>query len=326
MLNETPASLDLAQTRLPARFTGPLQWFRHGDGGNPVWRFLHHKEWYYVGAASEELFCAAAIVNLGYVGKAFVYVVDTKTGGFVWHREVLVPTGPWVQVSHHADGSSSNFLRHPLLSVAISKDAMGHVTLMAKDSKQRLRLFLNRDGGTQALVAANQLHGGITNLTEKTLGYATKGELRGTYHADFSGVAGVDYTNGFLPRHTTWRWSFFVAIHPQLGRLGINLVQGFNGACECAIFTKDAVYPVDEAIVEYNAAQPMQPWSIESRCGRVQLKLQPIAMHADSTDLKVIRAKFSQPIGYYSGTLRIGDADVKVENLLGVAENQDVIW
>lgn len=330
MLAATPASLDLSQTILPARLQGPLQWFRHGDGGNPVWRFLHHKEWYYVGANTKDAYVAAAIVSLGYLGKAFVYVVDKQSGEFIWHKEVLVPPGPWLHVDHQADGTTSSFLRHPLLSVAISRDASGHMTLVAKDTAHQVRLFLRRDAHTQALVAANQLEGGITNLTEKTLGYQTSGEMRSNDRSPnrrvLNGVAGVDYTNGFLPRHTEWRWAFFVSQHPRFGHLGINLVQGFNGACECAIFAGEEIIPVDEAVVEFNARSPMQPWSIRSRCGRVNLTLQPIAMHADDTDLKVIRARFNQPIGVYHGTVRIADEDITISDVVGVAEKQDVIW
>ena len=43
------------------------------------WRRFHHKRWHYVALACEDVFCAVAIVDLGWTSTAFAYVFDRRT-------------------------------------------------------------------------------------------------------------------------------------------------------------------------------------------------------------------------------------------------------
>ena len=50
------------------------------------------------------------------------------------------------------------------------------------------------------------------------------------------------------------------------------------------------------------------------------------AVHAQHTNLLLVRSRFLQPAGTFSGTMRIDGRDVELDGVPGVVEDQDVIW
>jgi hypothetical protein len=58
----------------------------------------------------------------------------------------------------------------------------------------------------------------------------------------------------------------------------------------------------------------------------VDLVFSPGGMHAERKNLGIIRSRFVQPIGAYSGTVRLGDGSIELEAMPGVVEDQDVLW
>ncbi len=50
-------------------------------------------------------------------------------------------------------------------------------------------------------------------------------------------------------------------------------------------------------------------------------------MHAEEKNFGVIRSHFVQPVGTYAGTIRLPDrAPLELDGVLGVTEDQDVLW
>lgn len=317
MLSPLPPFLDLRTATLPATFAGALQGYRHHTDHGAGWRFVHHKRWYYVGASTADVYVGAAIVDLGYAGKGFVYVFDRAAKRFVAHASILVPAGPWLRLAHQDDGRGSASLHAPRVALALSRTVDGHVTFSAHTKDLRLRLFLSATEA-QAFASATALAGGGTNLTEKTLAMQTSGEIHaGGKTYPLNGAGGVDFTDGLLPRHTTWRWAFF-----NQGRVGLNLVQDWNGAAECVLSAHGQLEHLGEAVIDFDRDAPEKPWHVSTRCGRIDLRFEPLAVHRESQDLKLVRSRFIQPVGIFSG--RAGDHTIA--GALGVCEDQDVLW
>lgn len=106
----------------------------------------------------------------------------------------------------------------------------------------------------------------------------------------------------------------------------MNLVQGFLGETECAVWLDDELHPVGEGRFEFDAHSPLNPWRIRTTCGAVDLRFTPGGMHAEQKDFKLLRSKFVQPVGTYEGTITVGKTTATLERVLGVAEDQDVLW
>ena len=180
-------------------------------------------------------------------------------------------------------------------------------------------------------VVAN-IPGGVVDATEKRALLAVRsGSLRvGGRDVDLGGaIAGYDYTHGLLARRAP-RGALVVRARspPKTGeRVAWNLVEGFVGEPECARFWIDGeLHGVGVGQFTFDAAQPLERWSIKSACGAVDVTFTPGALHAEKKDFGVVASRFVQPVGVYAGKLRVGDRTLEIDDVLGVAEDQDVLW
>ena len=77
----------------------------------------------------------------------------------------------------------------------------------------------------------------------------------------------------------------------------------------------------------------LEPWRIVSRApgddpeaNELDLTFTPGAMHEQCMNLGLIRSRFYQPVGLYRGVMRLGGKEYRLEDVPGVAEDQDVLW
>ncbi len=109
--------------------------------------------------------------------------------------------------------------------------------------------------------------------------------------------------------------------------MALNLVQGFVGPAECAVWVEDEIYPVSEAVVDFDQERPLAPWKVRTRDGEVDLAFDPGAMHEEKRNLVVVASSFIQPAGSFSGTIRVpGRAPLELDRVPGVVEDQVVTW
>jgi len=321
----TPAVLDLSATELPATTTGALRSFRHSVPKGRLFELAKHKRWIFVSAATESLFIGGAVVDLGYLSKAFVYVAEKKSGRMIAHTTSLMPPGPWCKVERNEKKQSTSLFRSPALNLRILRTSIGAYALRAKASGLHVDVML--DPRCEPIVASNLLIDSGTGITEKGLSLHARGtvtvksEMFDISHA----LGGTDFTDGYLPRHTRWKWAN-VSGRTDGHIIGVNLVQGFMGESECTISIDREMQRVGEGVFSV-PADPLQPWQVRSKCGRVDLAFQPVALHTENLDLRVLHSKFLQPVGIFSGTVQSNDGrTLQVRDMLGVCEDQDVLW
>ncbi len=319
-MEATPSLLDLTSHKLPLTTAGALRGLKHAPQPGWLWQKLHHKRWYYFSAANEAILLGCSIVNLGYLAKGFVYVAERASKKLIAHRQALVPAGPWCTVSRTQAGGGGARFTSPLLSLRFSREPSG--VFSVRGSGRGLDFTLVLSPTAEPVVAANRLATAATNVTEKGLAHRVRGSLTiGSKNFSMDdALAGSDFTNGYLPRHTTWKWAS-VSAEVDGHDFGLNLVQGFMGACECVAVIDGTHTGLGEALIDARQ-DPMQDWRVRTSCDRVDLRFSPFALHQDNTDLRVIHAKFKQPIGLFSGRVM----DLQVQNAIGVCENQDVLW
>lgn len=293
-----------------------------------LYRLLHHKRWVYLAIATEELFVGMAVVDLGYAKNTFAFVYEN--GRMVIDRSAIgLPTAGEV-----SDGIGPGFharFKTSKVHVDVRRPG-GSVVIEAHHPGLDLRAELDGDSKHPALSAIGPVPNGIVDATEKQALLKVRGELRveGRSRSLDGAMGGWDYTHGYLARHTEWRWAYLLGRASQ-GRqrdvpIAMNLVEGFLGESECGVWIGDQLHPIGEGRFEFDAREPLAPWRITSACGSVDLRFYPGGMHAESTDLKIVRSKFVQPVGKYEGTIKVGDKTYEIDRALGVAEDQDVLW
>jgi hypothetical protein len=107
----------------------------------------------------------------------------------------------------------------------------------------------------------------------------------------------------------------------------MNVTQGFVGEAECALFARGRVWPLGEPRIAYDdgrAGGERGDWRLEGE--GTSLVFAPKALHAQRTNLVVVRSRFLQPVGVFRGRLGTGPEAFDLEAIPGVTEAQDVVW
>ncbi len=301
-------------------------------------RFAKHKRWQYVMIATPEIIAVLSVADLGYTANAFACAVDLCERKVLFDASYMGLPSPFTLVANHpAEGAHARF------AVPFARFFFGR---SRGDDRYRVRVHLKRFSGPRFSCSAEiaPSHAppltaiapipadGVVNVTQKWAGLAAVGTLEagGQSYSLAGGMAGLDYTNGYLARRTAWRWAFAAGHLADGTPLGVNLVEGFNDASEeaneNALWVGDRLISIGLAKFEYNRSNPLEAWRVRSADGAVDLRFAPVHAHREERDYKIVRSRFVQPLGLFEGNIEVDGKVVVVERLPGVVEDQDIVW
>jgi len=343
LVRSTASPFDVTRDVALGSFAGALPAVAWGAaaraaGHGALWQVAHDKRWIYVALRDGPLVVAAAVVRTGYAATALTWVWDACEPGFVDERVAMsqalaaevVDGGAGARVARFEAGGLRIVIDDASMTVdALRGSALGAGVRAASavaDAPLHVRVVLE-PLHAPPIAAVVTIDGGLASATQKHLAVA-RGEVvaGGRRRTIEAAMAAVDYTNGLLARRTVWRWALAMGRAGDGRRIALNLVQGFVGEAECALWVDDELVPVGEGEFELDTKDPMSPWRIRTQCGSVDLRFQPGAVHAQERDLVLVKSRFLQPAGRFTGTLRVRGVDLGPFDLLGVAEDQDVTW
>jgi hypothetical protein len=301
-------------------------------GNGRLFRATHEKRWVYTAIAADDLLIGAAVVRLGYASNTFVFAFDRAAGRMLVDRTAMGHAGAAKVGEAPAEGLSA---RYRLLAshVAVER-AAGEQALRFTIEVPELRVDarLSTEGipppiGAVAVIPGPPSH--LWNATEKQVLLPVTGEavIAGKRRSLDGAVGGYDYTYGWLARRTAWRWAFALGRAKSGERVALNLVQGFVGEPECALWIGDDLVPLSEGRFEFDREKPLAPWYVRTAGGEVDLRFDPGGVHEENRDYAVVASRFIQPAGGFSGTITVpGRAPVELDRVLGVVEDQEVRW
>lgn len=303
---------------------GPIDWralappFARGRW----WRRFHHKRWHYVALCTDRVFCAVAIVDLGWTSTAFAYAFDRTDGAMLADVSRDGLPGLSARLADHA-GASSRF-RTRRSRIAIDVRADGSHRLALHDDG----LDIDAEFGPAPLpllLAVGPVAQGAVHATQKSSGMPLRGTLRAagkTYGLD-GGVASLDYSNGLLARDTAWRWASAHTLD-----MGFNLQAGYFGDNENALWLDGALHALGPARFDFDAADPLSPWRVSTDDGLLDLRFTPAGARRGDKNLLVAASRYVQPIGTFSGWVRSAPDGPKraVTRMAGVTEDHASRW
>lgn len=328
MLPAAPASLVGADGHpLFGRYAGQVPGFDwsalaapHARSG--LWRRFHHKRWHYVALSTEQVFCAVAIVDLGWIGTCFAYAFDRDDGDLLanFSQDGLPITS--ARVAARADGRSTFKAKRTYINI----EGLG-------GGRYKLELdcpYLAIDaefgpGNAPLLLASGPVKDGSVHATQKSPGMPLTGQVRlwrGEYDLA-GGVASFDYSNGLLARNTAWRWA---SAHNL--ELGFNLQAGYFGGHENALWLDGQVHALAPAHFIYDQADPLARWHIFTEDDLLELFFTPEGARRQDKNLLVAASRYVQPIGTFTGWVRSSADQPKrmVTQLVGVTEDHTSRW
>jgi hypothetical protein len=110
----------------------------------------------------------------------------------------------------------------------------------------------------------------------------------------------------------------------------LNLGFGFGDtskATENAIILNGRVHKLGEVYFDYDPADFMRPWKLNTPDDRLQCTFEPFIERVAQTNLLLITSKVHQMFGRYSGKVVTDEGEViKVEGLIGWAEEHHARW
>ena len=287
------------------------------------------KAWVWGVVASEDVLISFAVVDVGYANNAFLYVADPR-GTLRARESALGVPRLSAAIGEGALEVCSARFRFPRSQYAITRGAgESAYRVRIETPSVHLEVALETRDAPPPISAVVSLPGGRVCATEKRALLRVRGGLaiRGERRTLDDATGGLDYTHGFLPRQTAWRWGYFMGRATCGTRVAMNLVEGFNGAPECALWIGDEVMGIAEGVFRFSREDYLAPWQITTPDGAVDLSFQPSGMYADVRNLGVVRSRFRQPFGLFAGTIRgpSGRA-LTLDGAPGVVEDQDMLW
>lgn len=277
---------------------------------------LRRKRWLYFALSSDEIWLSSAVVDLGYASSAFVFAVDRVRQAMAYERTTIGRPGAADVTREVAT------FRHGAASVRLAQTSAA-IHVPGLDLEVEVASAL----APPAIGAIVRLEGGAVTATEKRGLLTARGRLAigGRRFALGEALAGYDYSSGFMPRRTRWQWAFALGRTTRGDPVGFNLVQGFVGEAECAVFIGGEVRSLASPRFVFERSRPGEPWRIEGK--GIDLTFSPAAVYAQRTNLVVVRSHFVQPAGDFEGRilLRAG-RDLELSGVPGVVEDQDVVW
>lgn len=303
-------------------------------------RPFKRKRWHYVFVATPEVALLKAVVDVGYGSNAFAVAYDLRARRLLADVSMLGVPGLTAVGDHPGAGAHGRFdtlgarLRVSRGAGESAYRLQGDVADARSGSGPlRWEAQLHTQGAAPALTVVAPVAGdGRVNVTQKRSALLAQGALEagGRRYSLEGGVGGLDYTHGYLARHTAWRWAFAAGRLEDGTVIGMNLVEGFNDSAgeanENALWVGERLYPLSRARFTYAKHDLRQPWTVSTADGAVQLGFQPLHVHREERDLKLIVSRFAQPLGLFEGTLRVGGRTLQVTALPGVTEEQDMRW
>lgn len=258
------------------------------------------KRWLYVGAADEHVVAGGALVDIGLLGKVFVYAFNRKTKKLQEYTRTI-PFARGLRIESNGLEGKAEFVRRRERFVIESGGGETH----CRADLPGLELALNFRLGDAPLACVSRVGYAGFNYTLKRAGMTCRGRLSldGQPHDLGNALAVVDLTVGCLARETFWNWAAGGG-HDEEGRpIGINLVAGVNetGVTENAFWVGEELVKVDTVEFNYETDDVLKPWRIRSFDHRVDLTFRPEGERQEHLDVGFLASRFHQPFGTFDG-------------------------
>lgn len=304
----------------------------------PGWlRALRIKRWDYYGVWTPELYASATVSHVGYVGLAFVYVVDLRSGAQAEATHVR-PLGRGCELPRNSDRGDVAY-----------DDGRMHLCFELADGVRRLRAVhagFDRGRGLRMEVelAEPPAHESIVMCTpmgrdrfyynRKINGLRASGTImwgERLLRAEPSVALGqLDWGRGVWPYRTHWLWGSGNGVLGDGRVLGLNLGAGFgdlSAGTENAIFLDGRLHKLGSVRFDCDPRDYTRQWHLTDDAGRLDLDLCVDAERVTRKNLGLLRTEVHQCFGRYHGTLVADDGErLTIENLPGFAEEHWARW
>lgn len=324
-LNPPPPRIQTAGNIAWGRYDAPIA---DPNISAPLWRL---KEWQYHSVATEEVFFALGIVQLGYVANAFAYAVDLANPESFWEFEALLPLGIGVEFSQSSTAGETTLAsgRQQISALCTEKGWLIHCELFSQNQNIQVDLAIEM-GKDQSLALVHPVGNAQPTYTHKMAGLQSTGSLIWQdKRFSLQGLATVDWTRSHAARLTKWKWASLVAHLPQGHRLGLNLSADVydNSSAESqenALWLDGRIQSLGKISFILPEQRHKQDWHLSGP--DIDLIFTPLGARRSDVDFGLIKSQFIQPFGKFNGLVHFGGKPIALQNAIGVVEDHLALW
>lgn len=302
-----------------------------------LWLPLREKRWQYIGIYSESVIAGLAVFHGGYLGTIFVYVYDRASGLF-WEQERTAIMAAGIRVDRNVHTGVVSYMAEDE-RIRIDNDVENHshrVDVKLKHDGRmvdmRLEIQDNWSSYPPHQVVTPTAKGQFS-FTHKSAGLPVIGSiLIGDRRIELKpedSTAAIDYTIGYHDHQTNWNWASAGGKSDDGSQIGLNLVHPVyhDKYHENVLWINGQPQSIGAARFEYDDPASLNPWQLQSECGGIQLKFQPLGLRAQDINYGLLSSRFFQPFGLFSGTVIGNDGQsYRLRDMPGVVEEHFARW
>lgn len=264
----------------------------------------------------EPYILSLGIVKTGLSSYAFCSLWSAQDG---WHfdRRWLHPLGGKTRCGLIPDTSPFKF-QHKDNFLNIEPQLKGRRISINLPKLCEADLFIEDKKAIPLSLCSRAGYDGFT-FTQKRSGVRVTGQLHLAKESltnkppfNLEGQAIVDWSAGFMRKHTFWNWANAfgsVSIGDQNKHLSwaLNLAAGVNdtGINENALWLGQQLYALPNVLFEFDRQSLNSPWHIYAENNQVELYFTPIAQRQEKLNLGFSASHFKQLYGKLTGTIHI---------------------
>lgn len=302
------------------------------------------KRWHYVSWTTERFMLVAAVVDVGYLGNMFAYLLDLQDPTAIWQTEGLSPLGTAANPAVSSLSGTTSWQQGQnriALHGQAAADGSGRwhwdLDIKVRRGQETRRLQATVEAiGEDALALVHALPGDRTVYTHKEAGQRAQGSVAmGDLQWQGSGLATLDWTRGHHLRTTRWKWACLVGMLADGRRVGLNLSaevydDAAGNSAENALWLDgqaERLAGVQFALPRHPDREPWQIRSIDAGVGEVDLRFVPWGARRQDLDIGLVVSRYVQPYGTFSGQIRTAAGQpLAIDGLVGVVEDHLARW
>lgn len=297
-------------------------------------RYFGFNQFQFLGGVSESLIFGCALVDIRYVGQAFLYFYEPATRRMA-EFSFRTPLAFGLHLDQRPEDGSATF-----------RQGGNHFAMTATSDPRQRQLWVRLAGGVEIDAVFDEEEplaepmwistpAGAAGFVyaRKTAGSPVSGVVRWegrTFDLDELGMLGHnDWSAGYMRRDTYWNWGCVA------GRLGDGRIVGLNVSCgvnetghsENCFWIDGRLHRLGPVAFAYDRRDLMKPWQLRDSERRLDLEFTPEGAHSEKVNALVVATNFHQMIGRYRGTLRTAAGEsVELDGQLGYAERHYAKW
>jgi len=293
------------------------------------------KKWNFWNWISDKFVFSVTIAHIDYLYFSAVSMTDFETGE-EWSTMALKPPVPSGRVMPERVEESVEFAGGGVEAALIHHGDHIKVDVACRASGKRLEadFRIMKPGGHETLniVVPWTMDRFQMNSKHNTLpveGAVKLGDK--TFEMDPRNCHGVqDFGRGMWPYRSLWNWGVATGVADGVA-VGVNIGSKWTtgtGANENGICVEGRLYKVMEDLVwEYDNRKPMAQWRVYSKCSdMIDITLSPIHLGGQKISIGLVRTGGICPFGRWNGTVRPDGREIRIQNMMGWAEEFEHRW